>query len=188
MLDKAGHPAAFQDSRISQQSGSQYEDLVARVINGRSRKLKAVTLQEPGERTQVQKLKESVAAFLRERVSDNAGQRVLARGVGEEEADVDAVLHGSFETLLSKLNQVTEAKVLATCAGTTCVLVEACSHSRLVAMKLLQIDIQCRIVQRRVLGRCILARSLAPSGFAVVYSRATLCGNTEKLARQVGLD
>ncbi|CAE7942308.1 unnamed protein product, partial [Symbiodinium necroappetens] len=194
MLDKAGHPAAFSDSRISQQSGSQYEGLVASVINGHSRKLKAVTSQEADERTQVEALKKSVAAFLRERVSDNAGQRVLARGFGEEEADVDAVFHGSFEELLNKLNQVTEAKVRATCADTTCVLVEACSDSRLVAMKLLQIEIQCRLVQRQGFlvhdePRGLKAQRLFPgsTGYAIVFNRAALQINIQSVLDTLGL-
>ncbi|CAE7657394.1 unnamed protein product [Symbiodinium sp. CCMP2592] len=194
MLDKAGHPAAFSDSRISQQSGSQYEGLVASVINGLSRKLKAVRQQGPDERTQVEQLKENVAAFLRERVSDNAGQRVLARGVGEEEAEIDAVFHGSFGELLSKLNQVTDALVLATYAGTTCVLVEACSDSRLVAMKLLQIEIQCRLVERCGFlvndePRGLKAQQLDPdsTGYAIVFNRAALQIDIQSVLDTLGL-
>ncbi|CAE7221784.1 unnamed protein product [Symbiodinium natans] len=194
MLDKNGQFAAFSDSRISQQSGSQYEHLVTSIINGPSRKLRAATRQEPAEQTQVEELRSRVATFLQERVSDTVGQRVMARGVGEEEADIDVVFHGSFEELLSKLNQVTEAKVLATCTSTTCVLVEDCSDSRLVAMKLLQIEIHCRIVKRRGFlvydePRGLKAQPLAPesTGYAIVFNRAALHIDIGNVLRTLGL-
>eukprot|EP00439_Symbiodinium_sp_Y106_P005100 s7552_g1.t1 len=193
-LNEAGHPASFSEGRVSQQSGSQYEKLVTNVVNGFSRRLKAMHLQTPEERTAVKTLKQQVATFLRDHVSDNAAQRVAAGGVGEEEADIDAVFHGSFRDLLRELNEVTEAKVIATCTDVTCVLVEACSDSRFVAMKLLQIETQCRIVQRggflvRDDLRNLQPQNLCPesTGYAIVFNRAALQIDIESVLSRLGL-
>ena len=193
-LNEAGHPASFSEGRVSQQSGSQYEKLVTNVVNGFSRRLKAMHLQTPEERTAVKTLKQQVATFLRDHVSDNAAQRVAAGGVGEEEADIDAVFHGSFRDLLRELNEVTEAKVIATCTDVTCVLVEACSDSRFVAMKLLQIETQCRIVQRggflvRDDPRNLQPQNLCPesTGYAIVFNRAALQIDIESVLSRLGL-
>ena len=194
ILNEAGHPASFSAGRISQQSGSQYEKLVTSVVKGFSRKLRAVRSQTQEEGEALKDLRNRVADFLRDRVSDNAGQRVTARGVGEEEADIDVVFHGSFEALLSQLNLVTEAKVIATCEDVTCVLVEACSDSRLVAMKLLQIEIQCRIVARQGFlvrddPRGLEAQALLPrsTGYAIVFNRAALQINIQSVLDTLGL-
>ena len=151
-------------------------------------------LQTPEERTAVKTLKQQVATFLRDHVSDNAAQRVAAGGVGEEEADIDAVFHGSFRDLLRELNEVTEAKVIATCTDVTCVLVEACSDSRFVAMKLLQIETQCRIVQRggflvRDDPRTLQPQNLCPesTGYAIVFNRAALQIDIESVLSRLGL-
>ena len=194
LLNEAGRPASFSEGRISQQSGVEYEKLVAGVVDGFSRKLQAVEGQTLEEQNALQVLKGRVATFLRDRVSDSAWQKVQARGVGEKEADIDVVFHGSFAALLSQLEELTQAKVATTSPEVTCVLVEACSDSRLVAMKLLQIEIQCRIVARRGFlvrddSRGLKGQQLVPSstGCAIVLNRAAMQINIQSVLDTLGL-
>ena len=117
--------------------------------SGGPRTLRANLFQDPKEQDRLKTCKEAVARFLRETVSDHIGDGMRSRGVGEEEAEVDTVYNGSFENFAAKVERLSTVKVSATCANVQRVLVEICSDSRYVAMKLYQIEIQSCLVARK---------------------------------------
>ena len=162
--------------------------------SGGPRTLRATLFQDPKEQHRLKTCKEAVARFLRETVSDHIGDGMRKKGVGEEEAEVDTVYNGSFENFAAKVERLSTVKVSATCANVQRVLVEICSDSRYVAMKLYQIEIQSCLVARKGFLARDDARQLEPvelqpstTGFAIVFNRAALQVDTESLAERLGL-
>ena len=162
--------------------------------SGGPRTLRATVFQDPKEQDRLKTCKEAVARFLQETVSDHIGDGMRKKGVGEEEAEVDTVYNGSFENFAAKVERLSTVKVRATCANVQRVLVEICSDSRYVAMKLYQIEIQsCLVARKGFLARDdatqLEAVELQPSttGFAIVFNRAALQVDAESLAERLGL-
>ncbi|CAJ1413228.1 unnamed protein product, partial [Effrenium voratum] len=148
LVDEDGRPKPF--SSVSQISGRSYESMISCMIgSGGPRTLRATLFQDPKEQDRLKTCKEAVARFLQETVSDHIGDGMRKKGVGEEEAEVDTVYNGSFENFAAKVERLSTVKVSATCANVQRVLVEICSDSRYVAMKLYQIEIQSCLVARK---------------------------------------
>ena len=169
--------------------------MISRICEcGGPRMLLKIEPQDPKERQRLETCRETVARFLQETVSDHIGDGMRSRGVGEEEAEVDAFYDGSFENFAAKIQGLSEVKVSATCANVQRVLVEICSDSRYVAMKLYQIEIQSCLVARKGFLARDDAGQLEPvklqpdtTGFAIVFNRAALQVDTESLADRLGL-
>ncbi|CAJ1408747.1 unnamed protein product [Effrenium voratum] len=193
LVGKDGRPKPF--SSVSQISGGDYEGMISRIFEcGGPRMLLKIQRQDPKERQRLETCRETVACFLQETVSDHIGDGMRSRGVGEEEAEVDAFYDGSFENFAAKIQGLSEVKVSATCANVQRVLVEICSDSRYVAMKLYQIEIQSCLVARKGFLARDDAGQLEPvklqpdtTGFAIVFNRAALQVDTESLADRLGL-
>ncbi|CAJ1388439.1 unnamed protein product [Effrenium voratum] len=193
LVGEDGRPKPF--SSVSQISGGDYEGMISRIFEcGGPRMLLKIEPQDPKERQRLETCRETVARFLQETVSDHIGDGMRSRGVGEEEAEVDAFYDGSFENFAAKIQGLSEVKVSATCANVQRVLVEICSDSRYVAMKLYQIEIQSCLVARKGFLARDDAGQLEPvklqpdtTGFAIVFNRAALQVDTESLADRLGL-
>ncbi|CAE7336804.1 unnamed protein product, partial [Symbiodinium sp. CCMP2456] len=176
-------------SSISQVSGEKYEGMVSQIFcTSGPRKLRAVTAQKSEERERLETCRAKVAEFLRKTVYGPFANGMNTRGVGEELAEIDSVYTGSFEAFADNYNALGKV-VVAADADVEIVLVEICSDSRFVAMKLYQIEIQCALVKRR--GYLVRDNEygwepihLQPqtTGFAIVFNRAALSIDTQKLA------
>ncbi|CAJ1334471.1 unnamed protein product [Effrenium voratum] len=193
LVGKDRRPKPF--SSVSQISGGDYEGMISCIFEcGGPRMLLKIQAQDPKERQRLETCRETVATFLQETVSDHIGDGMRSRGVGEEEAEVDAFYDGSLENFAAKIQGLSEVKVSATCANVQRVLVEICSDSRYVAMKLYQIEIQSCLVARQGFLARDDAGQLEPvklqpdtTGFAIVFNRAALQVDTESLADRLGL-
>jgi len=145
------------------------------------------------ERQRLEKSRNAVASFLQKNVSDHAGQAMAEKGVAEEQAEVDTVFIGCFEAFAESIEKLSEVTVSATCAEVQHVLVELCSDSRFVAMKLYQIELQSCLVARQgflvdeanALRRQRLTAQT--TGFAIIFNRAALQIDTEELVRNFDL-
>ena len=113
------------------------------------------------------------------------------KGTAEQEAEVDTVYSGSFKNFAESISKLSEVIVGATCTKVKQVLVEICSDSRLVAMKLYQIEIQSCLVKRQgyLVDMADQRQMLTwnETGFAIIFNRAALQIETEKLAEEFGL-
>ena len=192
LLDEDGNDKPF--SSISQISGRSYENMVSKIFDsGGPRTLRAVRPQDTEERERLEKNRNAVASFLQKTVSDHAGNAMTTKGVAEERAEVDTVFIGCFEAFAERTSKISKATVSATCAEVQHVLVEICSDSRFVAMKLYQIELQSCLVARQgylldeanVLSRQSLTAQT--TGFAIIFNRAALRMKTEELAKEFGL-
>ena len=192
LVDKEGKLKPF--SSVSQLSGGSYEGMLSNILgSGGAWTLRAVYHQVPEERQRLEKSRNAVAEFLRQTVSDHAGDAVTAKGVAEEKAEVDTVFNGSFNAFAESIEALSKVKVSATCEVVQSVLVEICSDSRFVAMKLYQIEIQSCLVARQ--GFLVensepwRRQELNPqtTGFAIIFNRAALQIDTKGLATQFGL-
>ena len=157
--------------------------------SGGPRTLHAVNPQDAQERQRLEKSRKAVASFLQMCVSDHAGQAMAEKGVAEQQAEVDAVFIGCFEAFAKSIEKLSEVTVSATCAEVQHVLVELCSDSRFVAMKLYQIELQSCLVARQgflVEKADALRRqrlTTQTTGFAIIFNRAALQIYTEELVR-----
>ena len=194
LLDRDGTPKPF--SSVSQISGRSYEGMLSSIFDsGGPRTLHAVWYPEPQERERLEKSRTAVASFLQRTVSDQAGNAMTAKGVAEERAEVDTVFIGSFNAFAESIEKLSEVKVRATCTEVQHVLVEICSDSRFVAMKLYQIELQSCLVARA--GFLLDANPSSAShrqqlaaqttGFAIIFNRAALQIDMEELVRNFGL-
>ena len=148
LVDKEGKLKPF--SSVSQPSGGSYEGMLSKIFeSGAPQILRAVQQQTHVERMTLQRSKDVIAKFLGERVSDGAGKSMEKKGTAEQEAEVDTVYSGSFKNFAESISKLSEVIVGATCTKVKQVLVEICSDSRLVAMKLYQIEIQSCLVKRQ---------------------------------------
>ena len=186
LKDKDGTPF----SSVSQISGRSYEGMLSSIFDsGGPRTLHAVNPQDAQERQRLGKSRKAVASFLQKCVSDHAGQAMAEKGVAEQQAEVDAVFIGCFEAFAKSIEKLSEVTVSATCAEVQHVLVELCSDSRFVAMKLYQIELQSCLVARQgflVEKANALRRqrlTTQTTGFAIIFNRAALQIDTEELVR-----
>ena len=192
LVDKEGKPKSF--SSVSQLSGRSYEDMLSKIFgSGGARKLLAVRRQDEEERARLEEIRNAVAEFLRKTVSDHAGNAMKAKGVAEEQAEVDTVFNGSSNAFAESIRELCTVTVSATCNEVQSVLVEICSDSRFVAMKLYQIEIQSCLVARKGYlvdeAQAMPRQQLDPqtTGFGIIFNRAALQIDTEVLARKFGL-
>lgn len=192
LVDEEGNCKPF--SSVSELSGRNYEGVVSKIFaSGGPRTLRAVYPQDMEERQRLETSKEAIANFLQETVSDSAGDGMRRMGVRDEQAEVDTVYDGSFKDFAESIRELSTVKVSATCAKVQRVLVEICSDSRFVAMKLYQIEIQSCLVDRSGFLTIDGAREpvqLDPqtTGFAIVFNRAALQVDTEELAQRLDLN
>ena len=195
LVDEKGFCRPFSNSRVSQLSGKTYEEVISQVFSSSpSRRLHAVLPQEAEERTRLLLSKEVVANFLQTTVSDSAAASMREKGIGEELAQVDTVYNGRFQDFADSIFPLSTPLVTATCEHVQSVLVEICSDSRFVAMKLYQIEIQsCLVARQGYLARDdthgLESVLLQPdtTGFAIVFNRAALQIKTDELAVRLGL-
>ncbi|CAJ1415664.1 unnamed protein product [Effrenium voratum] len=165
LLDERGNPKPF--SSVSQVSGRNYEGMISSIFySSGPRTLRAVQNQEAQERNRLETCKAAVADFLRTTVSDHVGDAMTKTGVGEQQAEVDTVYNGSFRNFAEQIKELCTVKVSATCDEVERVLVEACSDSRFVAMKLFQIEIQSGLVGRNGFLDYRLCDRFQPSSIA----------------------
>ena len=192
LVDKEGQLKPF--SSVTQLSGGSYEGMLSMVLDsGGAWILSAVCHQEHEERLRLEESRNAVAELLRQTVSDRAVNDMTAKGVAEEQAEVDTVFNGSFNAFAESIKALSEVKVSATCEQVQSVLVQICSDSRFVAMKLYQIEIQSCLVARQ--GFLVensepwRRQELNPqtTGFAIIFNRAALQIDTQGLATQFGL-
>ena len=194
LVDEAGNCKAFTESRLSQQSGDMYEKAISAIFSSNGPwKLHAKTQQDTRESSRLENSKTSVATVLRRNVSDRAGAGMERKGTGKSEAEVDTVYNGSFKTFAESISQLSNVMVSATCEEVVKVLVERCSDSRFVAMKLYQIELQsCLLARGGYLKRATTAErvELEPrtTGFAIIFNRAALQCNVSKLAEDFKLE
>ena len=193
LLDEDVNDKPF--SSISQISGRSYENMVSKIFdNGGPRTLLAVKHQDAQERERLKKSRNAVASFLQKNVADHAGKAMTEKGVAEEQAEVDTVFIGCFKAFAESIEKLSKVTVSATCAEVQHVLVEICSDSRFVAMKLYQIELQSCLVARQgylldkaeALPRQQLAAQT--TGFAIIFNRSALRMKTEELAKEFGLN
>ena len=183
LVDASGNPKPFSVSHISQVSGRTYEACVSAIVMGmQSRKLRAVQAQTPEDQMRLTACRDAVAEFLKFRVSEKAASDARKRGIGAEEMEVDAVFQGSFKDLTPQLERFGgRIHTPGTCDEVAIVLVEVCSDSRFVAMKLLQLEIQCSLLTRKgflvndeTRGYEAIQLDQEKTGFAIVFNRAAL--------------
>ena len=192
MLDENGAPKPF--SSVSGLSARYYDDMISKVFQSDGPWiLHAVQLQRQKEREDLKASKGVIAEFLREKVGDRAGNSMSAKGIGEEQAEVDTVYNGSFKSFDKSIEALSEVKVRATCEQVEKVLLEICSDCRFVAMKLYQIEIQSCLVARKGYlvdkAQAFERQQLCPekTGFAIIFNRAALQIDTKGLATQFNL-
>ena len=192
LRDKDGTLKPF--SSVSQISGKSYEGMLSLIFDsGGPRTLRAVEHQNTQERERLEKSRNAVASFLQKNVSDHAGEAIARKGVAEERAEVDTVFIGCFQAFAESIKKLSAATVSATCAEVQYVLVEICSDSRFVAMKLYQIELQSCLVARQgylldeanPLQRQQLTAQT--TGFAIIFNRAALQMETKELVEKFGL-
>ena len=192
LLDTDGTLKPF--SSVSQISGRSYEGMLSKIFDsGGPRTLRAVWHQDTQERKRLQKSRNAVASFLQKTVSDHAGKAMTEKGVAEELAEVDTVFIGCFEAFAERTRKISTVTVSATCAEVQHVLVEICSDSRFVAMRLYQIELQSCLVARK--GYLLEEAEALPTqqldekttGFAIIFNRAALQIKTQELAKEFGL-
>ena len=183
LVDASGNPKPFSVSHITQDSGRTYEACVSAIVMGmQSRKLRAVQAQTPEDQMRLTACRDAVAEFLKFRVSEKAASDAGKRGIGAEEMEVDAVFQGSFKDLAPQLERLGgRIHTRGTCDEVAIVLVEVCSDSRFVAMKLLQLEIQCSLLTRKgflvndeTRGYEAIQLDQEKTGFAIVFNRAAL--------------
>ena len=193
LIDEDGTLKPF--SSASQISGRSHENMVSKIFDsGGPRTLRAVEHQNTQERERLEKSRNAVASFLQKNVSDHAGEAMMKKGVAEERAEVDTVFIGCFEDFAKRTTTFCNATVSATCAEVQHVLVEICSDSRFVAMKLYQIELQSCLVARQgyfpdeanPLSRQQLTAQT--TGFAIIFNRAALQMETRELVEKFGLE
>eukprot|EP00434_Breviolum_minutum_P046523 symbB.v1.2.042136.t1/scaffold9319.1/size3623/1 len=158
--------------------------------SGGPRTLCAVQHQDAQERERLEKSRTAVASFLQENVSDHAWKAMTEKGVAEEQAEVDTVYNGSFKAFAESIKKLSEVTVSATCAEVQKVLVECCSDCRFLAMKLYQIELQsCLVARQGYLLEDLPRQQLTAqtTGFAIIFNRAALQIDTEKLVIQFDL-
>ena len=113
------------------------------------------------------------------------------KGTAEQEAEVDTVYSGSFKNFAESISKLSEVIVGATCTKVKQVLVAICSDSRLVAMKLYQIEIQSCLVKRQgyLVDMADQRQMLTwnETGFAIIFNRAALQIDTKVIASEFGL-
>ena len=190
--EKTGDLKSF--ASISQVSGAKYEGMISQMFcTSGPRELRAVFAQRPEERERLEKCRAKVEEFLQKQLPGPFANRMNTRGVGEELAEIDAVHTGSFKAFAEKNNKLGKV-VVAADADVEIVLVEICSDSRFVAKKLYQIEIQSSLLQRS--GYLVRDNehdwepiNLQPrtTGFAIVFNRAALSIDTQRLARDCQL-
>ena len=190
LVDKEGKLKPF--SSVSQLSGGSYEGMLSKIFeSGAPQILRAVQQQTHVERMTLQRSKDVIAKFLGERVSDGAEKSMEKKGTAEQEAEVDTVYSGSFKNFAESISKLSEVIVGATCTKVKQVLVEICSDSRLVAMKLYQIEIQSCIVKRQgyLVDMADQRQMLTwnETGFAIIFNRAALQIDTKVIASEFGL-
>ena len=190
LVDEKGCMKPF--SSVSGISGRYYEDMISKIFeSGAPQRLRAVQRQTDEEQWNLKHSKDVIAKFLQERVGDLAGQSMREKGTAEQEAEVDTVYSGSFKNFAESITKVSNVIVGATCTEVKQVLVEICSDSRFVAMKLYQIEIQSCLVQRQgyLVDNAEERQMLTwnETGFAIIVNRAALQIETEKLAEEFGL-
>ena len=192
LIDEDGTLKPF--SSASQMSGRSHENMISKIFDsGGPRTLRAVEHQNTQERERLEKNREAVALLLQKTVSDHAGHAMMKKGVAEERAEVDTVFIGCFEDFAKRTSTFCNATVSATCAEVQHVLVEICSDSRFVAMKLYQIELQSCLVARQ--GYLVDEANLLPrqqltaqtTGFAIIFNRAALQMETQELAKKFRL-
>ena len=192
LIDEDGNDKPF--SSISQISGRSHENMVSKIFDsGGPWTLRAVGHQNTQERERLEKSRNAVALLLQKTVSDHAGNAMMKKGVAEELAEVDTVFIGCFEDFAKRTSTFCNATVSATCAEVQHVLVEICSDSRFVAMKLYQIELQSCLVARQgyfsdeanpLSRQTLIAQT---TGFAIIFNRIALRMKTEELAKEFGL-
>ena len=192
LTDEDGNDKPF--SSITQISGKSYENMVSKIFDsGGPWTLRAVRRQDTKEQERLEKSRKAVASFLQKNVSDHAGEAIARKGVAEERAEVDTVFIGCFQAFAESIKKLSEATVSATCAEVQYVLVEICSDSRFVAMKLYQIELQSCLVARQgyfldeanpLQRQQLIAQT---TGFAIIFNRIALRMKTEELAKKFGL-
>ena len=189
LVDREGDHKAF--SSVSEISGATYEHMMYEVLqqvltSSSRRKLMATTIQHCEEKDRLTHCKQKVARLLQLTVSDSAADSMQRRGHGQSEAEVDLVFHGSFEEFVNKFGQLGKVKVKGSCEMVRTVLVEICSDSRFVPMKLYQIEIQSCLIARA--GK-LDGTALQPdaTGFAIVFNRAAIHIQTHELVNELGL-
>ena len=192
LIDEDGNDTPF--SSISQISGRSHENMVSKIFDrGGPWTLRAVRPQDPKEQERLEKNRKAVALLLQKTVSDHAGNAMMKKGIAEELAEVDAVFIGCFEDFAKRTSTFCNATVSATCAEVQHVLVEICSDSRFVAMKLYQIELQSCLVARQgyfseeanpLSRQTLIAQT---TGFAIIFNRIALRMKTEELAKEFGL-
>jgi len=192
LIDEDGTLKPF--SSASQMSGRSHENMISKIFDsGGPRTLRAVEHQNRQERERLEKSREAVALLLQKTVSDHAGHAMMKKGVAEERAEVDTVFIGCFEDVAKRTSTFCNATVSATCAEVQHVLVEICSDSRFVAMKLYQIELQSCLVARQgyfseeanpLSRQTLIAQT---TGFAIIFNRIALRMKTEELAKEFGL-
>ena len=191
LVDDNGEGKPF--SSITELSGKQHETMISNVFcSGPARMLWAVKLQSLEEEGRLQRVRDAVADFLEVHVSDAAARGMRSKGVGTAQAEVDTVYAGSLEEFAESIAEMSQIIVRSTCRGIEHVLVEACSDSRLVAMKFYQIEIQSSLVKRQ--GFLARDRDLEPiqlqpetTAFAIIFNRAALRIQPQELAESLGL-
>ena len=189
LRDKDGTLKPF--SSVSQISGRSYEGMLSSIFDsGGPRTLCAVQHQDAQERERLEKSRTAVASFLQENVSDHAWKAMTEKCVAEEQAEVDTVYNGSFKAFAESIKKLSEVTVSATCAEVQKVLVECCSDCRFLAMKLYQIELQsCLVARQGYLLEDLPRQQLTAqtTGFAIIFNRAALQIDTEKLVIQFDL-
>ena len=163
-------------------------EVLQQVLSSSRRKLTATSIQGGEEERRLKICKQEVAQLLQLIVSDPAAVSMQRRGHGQFEAEVDLVFQGSFEEFDNKFGQLGEVKVKGSCEMVRTVLVEICSDSRFVPMKLYQIEIQsCLIARAGKLDGTATALQPDATGFAIVFNSAAIHIGTCELVNELGL-
>ena len=191
LVDEKGNPKAF--SSITQSSGENDEKMMRSVFGGSgSRDLLAEERQETQEQYRLLKCRDETATLLEKTVSRSAGDGMRKKGSGKEMAEIDTVFEGSFETFEDRFGKLGRFIVKAMGQVNT-VLVEICSDSRFVPMKLYQLEIQsCLVARRGYLVDKAPPWKRTPldsktTGFAMILNRAALRICVPQLAEDLGL-
>mmetsp|Transcript_52144 Transcript_52144/g.97561 ORF Transcript_52144/g.97561 Transcript_52144/m.97561 type:complete len:364 (+) Transcript_52144:41-1132(+) len=191
LLDAAGNPKAFSDSRVSQQSGAAYEGSIRQMIGGTGpHNLYAVHAQQPHDWRRLNDSKHKVATFLEWTVSGMVARAVRDRGIPETQMEIDVVVDGTLINLAERVIALQGKVLVAGCGAVDKVLVEVCSDSRFAAMKLWQIECQYHLLERQaylVRGDKRQQLSADRIGFAIVMNRAALGIDVNAIAQECQL-
>jgi len=192
LLDQDGVKKAFDQQDISNESGRAYEAAICEILGGLPWRLE--TQQEQHSCDHLRECQQNVLCELKRTLPTFA--RRSFHGMDSPSAQIDAVVWTSLRSISEKLRNLHctvhcgPDYVLPEASTVRAILIEACSDSRYVPAKLLQIERQATIVasgNSRLTREDRETQELSDAAFAVIFNRIAVYLNVEGMVYELGL-